>query len=469
MVQLEREDIQGLVMSGHGTMPRATYLLLHIGEDESARRRARAWLADVASRVTTSTGREEERSLHVALNCQGFRQLAVTEDQMTTFPAAFREGMAAENRTRILGDVGPSSPEGWTWGGKTSQEIHLILLLFAVDGATFAKTETEERRRLADSGLTIVRQLTPEPLPGPQSRGRFGLEHFGFADGMSQPVILGSGQENRLVGDDATRNVINPGEFVLGYPNGYGKQTPWPKLSGGVGGESFGRNGTFLVFRHLAQDVAGFRRFLRDNARSPDGASAAEAEAFLAAKLVGRWTSGAPLVKSPHRDDPDLGADNSFGYAAWDPDGERCPLSAHIRRTNPRDSLRPDAAKALELANLHRILRRGRVYGPGLAEGETVDDGQDRGLFFICINANIERQFEFIQHTWCNNPKFADGYDEIDPLTGNQPPGGGNLTIQETPVRRRLVGIPTFVTTRGGAYFFLPGVAAIRQLAAMTG
>ena len=485
MVRLERQDIQGLVMSGHGTMPRATYLLLHIGPQEQGRRGARAWLADLAGRVTVSTGREDERSLHVALTCQGFRRLGVTEDEMTTFPPAFREGMAAENRIRILGDEGTSAPQKWMWGGTGGgapkpgdgtgarvddpTEIHLLLLLFAIDDKAFTKVEADERRRLSDCGLTIVQQLTPERLPGPQSKGRFGLEHFGFADGMSQPVIRGSGQEAKLSGDDATRNVINAGEFVLGYPNGYGKLTPWPKLSGVAGGDTFDRNGTFLVFRHLEQDVAGFRVFLRNKARASDGATAAEADAFLGAKLVGRWPSGAPLVKSQHRDDPDLGTDDSFGYAAWDPDGERCPLGSHIRRTNPRDSLHKNPVKALELANLHRVLRRGRVYGPGLKDGELVDDGKERGLFFLCLNANIERQFEFIQHTWCSNPKFAERYDEIDPLIGNQPDGGGNLTIQEAPIRRRLVGIPTFVTTKGGAYFFLPGASAIRQLASMTG
>ncbi len=464
MAQLERQDIQGLVMSGHAKMHRAAYLLLRIGDRASAR----AWLADLASRLTASTGSEEERSIHVALTCQGLRALGVTEDDMTSFPPAFREGMAAANRTRILGDTGPSSPEGWAWGGPNGAEVHILLLLFATDDSTFEAVEADERGQAAAHGLVVVERLIPEPLPGPQSAGKFGLEHFGFADGMSQPVIRGSGQETDISGADATRNVIAPGEFVLGYPNGYDKQTPWPRLSGVPGGATFGRNGTYLVFRQLEQDVAGFRRFLRDNAVATPACTAAAAQGLLGAKLVGRWPSGAPLVKSGHRDDPDLGTDNSFGYAAWDPDGDRCPLGSHIRRTNPRDSLRPDAARALELANLHRILRRGRVYGPGLAEGAEDDDGQARGLFFLCLNANIERQFEFIQHTWCNNPKFAQRYDEMDPLIANQPTAGGNLTVQQQPVRRRLAGIPSFVTTRGGAYFFLPGLTALLQLSAMT-
>ncbi len=220
------------------------------------------------------------------------------------------------------------------------------------------------------------------------------------------------------------------------------------------------------MFRHLAQDVAGFWQFAEDRTRRPDGATDPGRRERLAAKMVGRWPSGAPLVKAHHRDDPELGTDNSFGYSAWDPHGLRCPIAAHIRRTNPRDSLGHDPAKALELANLHRIMRRGRVYGPGLDDPLGGDDGRERGLFFMCLNANLERQFEFIQHTWCNNPKFAGLFDEQDPVIGNPPEGGGRFTIQDTPVRQRVAGVPTFVTTQGGAYFFLPGIASLHHLGA---
>lgn len=457
---LERHDIQGLLMSGYARMHHATYLLLGVADGDAAR----GWVAELAERVTNGERPQEERCLNVALTADGLRALGVAASDLQSFPAPLREGMAAPHRTFILGDTGASAPQGWRWGGPATAPVHVLLMVFAKDAATLIRHGTDECRRLEAGGLEVVDELTPEPLPGRVRVGKFGVEHFGFADGMSQPVIRGSGQEDRLGGDDYRRTVVEPGEFVLGYPNGYGRLTTWPRVGRPEhGGDDFGRNGSYLVFRHLAQDVSGFWKFIEASSRGRGGGP--EDRTRLAAKLVGRWPSGAPLVKTSHRDDPDLGTDNAFGYAAWDPDGRRCPLAAHVRRTNPRDALGDDPDRALELANLHRILRRGRVYGPGLDDPLGGDDGEERGLFFLCLNANLERQFEFVQHTWCNNPKFAGRYDEPDPLLGNPPPEGGRFTIQDAPVRRRLAGIPNFVTTRGGAYFFLPGIDALRHLA----
>ncbi len=470
MTTLERHDVQGFVVSGYGSnMPEARYLLLGVRDARAARR----WVGELSDRVTASTGREDNRCINVAFTCEGLAALGLHTPELSTFSPPFQEGMTAEHRQRILGDTDASHPDNWEWGRparpseeRSASQVHVLLLVFAKDEETMTEVEADERARLAaDGALEVVLPLTPERLPGRQSVGKFGLEHFGFADGMSQPVVKGSGQERKLAGDDARRSVIETGEFVLGYPNGYGELTPWPKLHT-PGGEDFGRNGTYLVVRHLAQDVAGFWTCLDRHTKDANGESNPEERERLGAKLVGRWPSGAPLVRSHHRDDPDLGTDNSFGYAAVDPDGERCPLGAHIRRSNPRDSLGDDPEKALELANLHRIMRRGRVYGPALDQPLEGDDGRDRGLLFMCVNANIERQFEFVQHTWCNNPKFAGLYDEQDPVVGNQP-GGGNFSVQGFPLRERVRGIPSFVTVRGGAYFFLPGIGALRLLAAL--
>jgi Dyp-type peroxidase family len=265
----------------------------------------------------------------------------------------------------------------------------------------------------------------------------------------------------------ARRTIVEPGEFVLGYRNAYGKVTPVPRAETHTAHPwDFGRDGTYLVFRQLAQDVAGFWQYVDAQTRAADGTPDEEARVRLAAKMVGRWPSGAPLVRTPHADDPDLGADNSFGYAQWDRDGLRCPLGAHARRSNPRD-VNPDArpSRALALANQHRLIRRGRVYGPGLDDPLAGDDGRERGLFFICLNANIERQFESVQQHWCNNEKFHGLYDEADPVVATQPEGGGRFTVADTPVRTKHHDVPTFVTVRGGAYFFLPGVRALRCLA----
>jgi len=453
-------------------MREARYLLLGVTDPAGARR----WMGDLADRVTASEKPEEVRCTNIAFTRAGLVALGLDEAELSTFPTPFQEGMASEHRQRILGDTGASAPSTWNWGGHggddgatSDEQLHAVLLLFARDDATMKEVESQETARLTAGGaLKVLVRLTPEPLPGQLSVGKFGIEHFGFADGMSQPVIRGSGQDSRLAGDDARRSVIEAGEFILGYGNGYGQIPPWPRLTlPGGGGGDFGRNASFLVVRQLAQDVAGFWRFLNEATKDPDGAVNTDEMERLAAKLVGRWRSGAPLVRAHHRDDPDLGTDNSFGYAETDPFGERCPIGSHIRRSNPRDSLDSDPGTALELANLHRILRRGRVYGPGLADPLGGDDGRERGLFFMCINANLERQFEFVQHSWCNNPKFGGLYDEQDPLLGDQPTDGRSFTWQDRPFRRKVQGMPTFVTVRGGAYFFLPGIHALHTLATL--
>ncbi|MGH2579084.1 MAG: Dyp-type peroxidase, partial [Actinomycetota bacterium] len=167
-------------------------------------------------------------------------------------------------------------------------------------------------------------------------------------------------------------------------------------------------------------------------------------------------------------DNPDLSKSNNFGYHQLDQDGISCPLGSHIRRANPRDSSKKHPDDALRSANNHRLLRRGRPYGLPIADpprrpGE--EEAAERGLVFLCLNGDIERQFEFVQHTWLNNPEFAGLCSEVDPLVGDPGPGGGHFTEQREPVRRRLGGLSRFVTVKGGAYFFMPGVPALRYLA----
>ena len=456
--ELERHDVQGLVVSGYGKMSHATFALLSVTDREGARR----WLAELVSEVTNAVRSADRRCVNVAFTSAGLRALGVTDADLRTFSVPFRQGMAAAHRSRVLGDLGKSAPSYWRWGARDGETLHVLLLLYARDAEEFDALLAEQLgpERL-DGALRVIRRMDPERLPGKVNVGKFGVEHFGFADGMSQPVVKGSGQEAKLGGDDARRTVIATGEFVLGYPNGYGKVTPVPKVGIGTPRQwEFGRNGTYLVFRQLYQDVAGFWQYL-DRVTGGDE----EARVKLGAKFVGRWPSGAPLVRAPHRDDPELGADNSFGYAEWDPHGFRCPIGSHVRRSNPRDFGEAKPARNLELSNLHRLVRRGRVYGPGLDDPLAGDDGADRGLFFMCLNANIERQFEFVQHHWCNSTKFGGLYDEADPAVSNQPDRGGVFTVQGMPVRRRYDGIGTFVTVKGGGYFFLPGIAALRHLA----
>jgi len=206
---------------------------------------------------------------------------------------------------------------------------------------------------------------------------------------------------------------------------------------------------------------------MESRTQNPDGSKNRERATWLAAKCFGRWPSGAPLVLAPDRDAPGLGADdrrnNDFTFAATDPDGLACPIGSHVRRANPRDTLHDDPSRSLRVVNRHRIIRRGRPYEESAGNGGS----PRRGLVFIAINVDLQRQFEFIQQTWINSPKFTSLYEDKDPIAGDND-GRGIFSIQQRPARRRIAGLPRFVTVRGGAYFFLPGVRALRALAAGT-
>ncbi|MEU7486972.1 hypothetical protein [Streptomyces sp. NPDC042319] len=214
-----------------------------------------------------------------------------------------------------------------------------------------------------------------------------------------------------------------------------------------------GRNGTYVAVRKLHTKVAVWRQYLRANT------SSAQEEALLAAKMVGRWPSGAPLTLSPVHDDEALGHDphrnNDFLYRDNDERGFRCPAGAHIRRVNPRD------AAIIGDARMHRLIRRGTTYGPPLPEGVLEDDGVDRGLIGVFIGAHLERQSEFIKAEWGNHGDFV-GYPGEKDLVAGHHDGTGSVTTPEKPVRRRLQNLPSFVVTRGDEYCFLPGLRALR-------
>jgi len=274
-------------------------------------------------------------------------------------------------------------------------------------------------------------------------------EPFGFRDGISHPAIEGSG----IVGDNPFDPPLKAGELVLGYPDEMGGLPPQPTP------DVLGRNGSYVVFRKLHQDVAGFRRYLRANA------SGAEDEELLAAKMMGRWRSGAPLALCPLHDDPELGADNArnnaFMFKADDAVGYKTPPGSHVRRANPRD------ADVAGVVRLHRMIRRGTAYGPILPEGVLEDDGAERGLMFAFVGAHLKRQFEFVQSEWLGGGEFLGLGDAKDPVAGPAD-GEGAFSIPRRPIPRRLQGLSRFVVTRGGEYGFMPGLRALRWLAELT-
>jgi Dyp-type peroxidase family len=458
---LELDDIQGLVVRGYAHLAAARFVLLRIRDPAAARR----FVADTAAAITPAVAHAPERAVHLAVTAAGLRRLELSHAALAGFPTEFTDGMTAPARSRVLGDVGASAPQAWDWGGPDSEPVDLLLLLYAGDATALEELAKPIAARYKRGGVAELRRLDTEAIGD--------HEHFGFRDGISQPVIAGLGHTG------SAEHIVRAGEFVLGYANEYNLLTDRPLVPaaadpGGVlppdpatGEHDLGRNGTYLVMRQMQQDVAGFWAFARDAAGAGDPTA-------LAAKMVGRWPSGAPLVAAPDADDPAHATANGFGYARIDPDGMRCPIGAHVRRSNPRDSLDPSPGTPDSIAvnRRHRLLRRGRKYGPpvdvdGLRAGTAAADGADRGLHFICLGANIARQFEFVQRAWVGNPKFATLYDDADPLIGRHSPLGGTFTIPARPVRRRITALPEFVTVRGGAYFFLPGIRALRYVGSL--
>ena len=286
-------------------------------------------------------------------------------------------------------------------------------------------------------------------------------EHFGFADGFAQPAIEGATADRAAGGGvperDGRWRPLAPGEFILGYPDEDTNVDSRRRLPAAPDG-ALGANATYMVWRKLHQDVALWRRTITAAAeRYPYGDARK-----LAAKVVGRWQDGTPLETHPHGPDPEFdpaapGA-NDFRYR-HDRDGRRCPLGAHVRRSNPRDAL-DDGAK---LSLRHRMIRRGMPYGKPLPDGELEDDGSERGLVFVSFQASIFRQFEGVQTPWINDGNiFGLGTDK-DYLLGDPAGSGGKMTIQG---RKPFFLAPQqpFVVTRGGEYLFVPGMAGLRAI-----
>ncbi|HEX9154259.1 MAG TPA: Dyp-type peroxidase [Nitrospira sp.] len=433
---LELDDIQSGVLRPRPTPYAATYILLRIDDRKAGRELMGRVSTVVTSVADAASPRLADTWVSVALTCQGLRALGVPQDSLDSFAWEFRQGMAA--RAKVLGDAGESSPENWEKPLGTP-DVHVVVVAVSPD-AERLETALERARKAYQelSGIAAIWRQDCYALPSEK-------EPFGFRDGISHPVIEGSG----IPGTNPREQPLKAGEFVLGYRDEIGGiQMPEPEV--------LGRNGTYAVFRKLHQRVAAFRRFLKENSSGP------EDESLLAAKMMGRWQSGAPLALCPFHDDPELSADrrrnNDFLYEEDDPGGFKTPGGSHIRRTNPRD------ARIAGVARIHRMIRRGTAYGPPLPEGVLEDDGVDRGLMFAFVGAHPGRQFEFVQSQWINDGVFFGAGDARDPIVGAND-DSGSFIVPRRPVRRRLQGLQRFVVTRGGEYCFMPGLRALRWLA----
>jgi Dyp-type peroxidase family len=460
-IETARGDIQGNILRAYG-FPYARYEILRIVDAAGARRLLRRVLERrlVTTADTWDPATKPDTTLNVFVSWAGLVALGVDQASLDSFPEEFRQGMPA--RASILGDTGPNAPSTWEFGNDPGR-THVFFALYGRTAEARERLLESLRAELAAVGaaVEVTHQLDAQMLGNHR-------EHFGFMDGIGQPAIEGSGNEE-YPGDGTPIDAngvkswapLKAGEFVLGWPGETGFPPPAPKP------DVLAKNGSFLVYRKLRQDVAAFRAFLREQSERLWGAEAgALGIERLASKLVGRWRSGCPVMHAPLVDNPAMGTDwarnNDFRYAG-DPRGEVCPLGSHIRRMNPRDALTDHGDT---LVRTHRIVRRGLPYGPWLDDRATADDGQERGVAFMAINASIKYQFEFLQSQWLHNGEFAGlARGDVDPLAG-EPRDGSRFRIPSANAGpKNVFDLPRFITLRGGGYFFIPSVTALHYIA----
>ncbi len=500
---LDLPEIPTLVLGGLSSRPQAYCLLVRWkGHPADARR----WLREVAQAATFGEARKDEMAVAVALSSSGLKKLGLPPEAMATFPAAFQQDMWPAWRARALGDIGPNAPDHWDWGDDGADHADVVVLIYPPkDCAPFAGM-SDYALRARELGHRVIKE---EPL-FLSGAGPF-TEPFGFADGISQPVIRGAPRNNsRALPSD----LVAPGEIVLGYPDNTGELPPSPSIAdrhdpehflpdkgpdpfrrrpefsryeGKAGERDLGANGTFLVVRQLKQHREAFDDWckgnyerLRDlpeiyfagdeNAAPGRQRSPMETARSVGALLAGRWPDGTSLVRNPRfpgtRGTPPARPDNAFQFGAEDPRGLACPFGAHIRRANPRDTrfhATPEQSKAeIASVNRHRILRIGRRWGD--RDDQTSRNGA--GLMFMCLNADIERQFEFVQKTWLLNPNMHGLEDEGDPIMGRRRADGASrkftLPTPDGPIKLDIEH--DFVSMIGGGYFFMPGRSALRYL-----
>ncbi len=495
--ELDLTDIQGNVVKayGHAKYLFARYLFFRIDQADLAR----ITLGKITLLVTTGVYADPERypgvekpdvTTNVAFTFSGLRAIELPDKSLMGFPQEFAAGM--KKRLAILGDNGPSAPEHWdpVW----NNEIHIWL---SINGLTEAFVEARYQEILSllaeqPGGLELLRGHRgpngEDDLPYQSAaalRDETGMptgkEHFGYRDGIGDPVFAGQpNAEQRVHGRgklnrDGSWSPLATGEFLLGhvdeameYP-----MAPVPTF--------LTRNGTYMVYRKLHENVGAFNRFLDEQSKSFPGS-----KRMLGAKLTGRWAdNGAPVVNAP---DDAAKAEWDKKFASANPaersrmlsdftynddiQGARCPLSSHLRRINPRGSLEYGKRGAFTrpgaLVDRRRVLRRGLPYGTSTPDS---GDKGEHGIAFMVLNASIERQFEFVQQQWVNyGNDFKEGNDK-DPILGNhdaQMPG--KMVIPAEPGTDKpphfVANIPRFVETRGGEYFFIPGITALKMIAA---
>ncbi|HEX5658876.1 MAG TPA: hypothetical protein VFX59_16895 [Polyangiales bacterium] len=521
MSHLDLHDIQGNIVKAYGRygFPKGRYILFTVCEGDAGR----AFVQALAPSITTSApwrtaaqgkgAAIPEVTTNIAFTYRGLKALGVPRASLQTFPDEFAMGMRA--RRDILGDDGPSAPEKWdpVW----TEESMPVDILISINGRDDACLEKRYQEILAlekaSAGGVVLLKGHSGPNPDYQAAtaiydqdGPTAKEHFGYTDGIGDPFFkgVGSHESNLIGGGKVTTHSpegkqgwepLETGEFILGYKDEAFEcpEAPSPKL--------LSHNGTYMVYRKLHENTESFDDYLEHVGKEFPGGKEA-----LAAKFAGRWRNGAPVSKFPTEkeagefaerwnkakqeiastSDPKEREEKKARFAALnqqfsafdyrdDQSGGRCPLGAHIRRANPRSALEFCQAGAFEtpgaLANRRRIIRRGLPYGESYTP-EQRRDAQDHGIVFMALGASIRRQFEFVQQQWMNYGNDFQLANEKDALLGNhgksERGATGSMVVQTDPKQPEppffCAKIPRFVETRGGEYFFVPSLTALRMI-----
>jgi Dyp-type peroxidase family len=453
MVKLNAADIQGFAMRGY-TFPVARYVMMEIADAPSGQ----ALLRRILEQVTTAERWDvkPDSTLNIAFTYKGLVRLGLPDPTLLSFPVEFIQGMKA--RAAILDDTGRNAPAVWdpVW---CEGCVHAWVGIYAETPQVLERRCDILRKFLEDTGGARI--LQTQDASALTLDGKYcAKEHFGYSDGFGNPDFEGADRKSqpgqgKLTGDGQWAPLAT-GECLLGYRDEAGELpvAPVPHL--------LAKNGTFMVYRKLHQNVAAFRKYLEEHGSRYSGG-----KEKLAAKFIGRWQDGTPLELSP--DKPDLALVNdpqrntNFAYG-HDLEGTRCPIGAHIRRVNPRDS----AGFNGQLVNRRRIMRRGLPYGTYALPGQPVNDSDERGVIFIALNASIFRQFEFVQQQWIQYGNDAHQGTDKDLLLGNHD-GTGRFMIQGTTDASNppymCTALPSFVELRGGDYFFMPSLTALQLMA----
>ena len=453
MSRLNETDIQGFVLRGYN-LPCARYSFIHFNDAALGCALLLRLLPEITTGQRWDAGKPDS-TVNVAFTHRGLVALKLPDATLLTFPVEFQQGM--KKRGDILGDTGLNASEQWdeVWRG---EEVHAWIGVNAISTVALDARCGKIVAMIEGSGAAVLasQDACAIAIDGKETT----REHFGYTDGFGNPDYLGVERKTQpgqgKLMPDGSWQPLATGELLLGYADEAGELpvAPVPHL--------LASNGTFMVYRKLHQNLATFRAYLDEHAANYGGG-----REKLAAKFMGRWRDGTPLELSPDQPDQAIALDpnrsTNFTFGG-DPEGTRCPMGAHMRRVHPRDAFGFNG----RLINRRRITRRGLPYGPAAAEGAPVTDQEERGVIFMALNANISRQFEFVQQQWIEYGNDAHLGNDKDMLLGNHG-GHGKFVVQGDASATNppfiCSGLPNFVELRGGEYFFLPSITALGMIA----